>query len=777
MSVGLDQKIISDDVLALFALANQKPRFLQGQPYQIFTTDARNPVVTDRGGWDATVHYSRYDAVTQDGRKFIATSNNFNDPPVFIDTDGFKSASLNWAQDWLSCYNRLRSALQIAVNNGLYTGTGRELIFPWQLSVSGGLTDDGYTGWPCQSPSSLYNDLWFYFADTGGTVSVTASAAVTNGSYTWFRTDKCRAYNAVYYNGGQPPDSSVPALSGITPTAFPVSLLSEIMIGGNQAVTVSGTFTIAAQLFQGGTYSSSGVLITSDGTDPAALASVDASAFLPGAVFTKATVGASVIFTCTYSGTVNPGRYGVTITGAVGGDDYYYGFSGGWVSPSRALLLQGSFYAGLSASGTISVTNSTAVTTNGIHGTKAVKKIRLPYFNATTGLPFGCFWVSAATTETDNLYGDSYSYSYPGPYRVWRWQFDPFPQPTFDGYALVGPTDTTFTATTTGYWFGQTPPINSGGMDGLNQYMQWNHFHVNAAGNVDSTTPIPYTGGHSVIGSTAQQAYNVAAAEWERQLMPCQWVALTYYTKGFQIQDSNGNLQTVTLAGRSGSTAPNWATSLLGVTVEPDYHGVGTQNGVQWQLTAAPRPIPAPATAKRFSLARYPFAWYNDLTISDAALKARMVPDMTQVGYTTGTLLANKSVAGWWIYRVYIHRFGQANAQGAIVNPGAPAYPPIPITIGCMRSGSFVSFGTFNTGDIVNAMWPVFTNDALVYQCAERVDIQATILTCGLGYSTWGNAGYPIMRAYWQDLTTILNLIPNALSFNATSGFNSGSGF
>ena len=761
MSVALDNKIIPADVAALFAAANSKPRLLRGQPYKLFTNDPLTPI-TNRGAWSSSATYNYGDLVSYSGWQFIATATTTNDPPLYTAADGLISASTNWGQNWLNCYNRLRAAIQQAVGHGLVSTTGRGLIYPWQMSVSGGTTDDGYVGWPCQSPDALYNDQWFYFADTGGTVTVTVSASIPNSNYTTFNTTTVKAYNSVYYNGGQPPDSSVPALTGITPTAFPTSLLSELFIGGNQPVAVSCTFTIAAQLFQGGIYHSSGVLVTSDGTDPAALASVDASAFLPGATFTKATVGNSVVFTCVYSGTVSPGRYGVTITGSAGGDDNYYGYAGDLTMPSRALLLQGSYYSGLRCSGSISLTNSTAVATNGIHGTKTVKKIAVPAFNSTTGLPFGVFWVSGTSTETDNLYADSSGYGYPGPYRVWNWQLDPFPQPTFDGIVIFGPSAVSITASTSGFWFGQTPPIQSGGMDGLDQYQQWNNFHVNSAGEVDSTTPIPYTGSVYYTGVTPQPAYSLADSSWERQLMPCAWVAHAYYPLGFQIQDSNGNLQTVVVAGRSGGTAPAWSTNPAANTVEPNYSGVHTQAGVQWQVSLVTNP-PAPATAKRFSLATYPVAWQTDLSLSPGALKSRLVPGMTQVGYSTGSHLADKSVVGWWIYRVYLNR---VNSGGAIA-----------VTLGCMRNGSFVAFGTFNTGSVVNAMWPVFTSDALIYQASERVDVQAIILTCGLGYATWGTAGYPIMLAYWQDVANILNLINNTGGFNSSFGFNTSDGF
>ena len=549
MSVALDNKIIPADVAALFAAANSKPRLLQGQPYQLFTNNPLAPVLNYRGAWDPAATYAANDVVVVGSYQFIATAGTTNDPPLYTAADGLTSASTNWAQNWLNCYNRLRAALQLAVANGLKTSTGRALIYPWQMSVSGGLTDDGYVGWPCQSPSSLYNDQWFYFADTGGAVSVTVSAAVTNSTYTWFETSTCRNWFQTFISPGNLRDA------GIVRTAFPTALLSEIIIGGSQAVTVSATFYIKALLYQGGTYTLNPMGIagysqtgfTSDGSHPEDLCTVDASAFFPGASFTKSvvTVGASkyVVFTCIYSGTVNPGRYGVAITGGLAGDDTYSPTPYNMTTCSRALVLQDSNTAGLQGIGTISVTNSSAVTTNGIHGTTAVKKIAVPFFNTSSGLPFGWYYVSAVTTETDAIKPTSYPtiINHWGTYFAtppWEdsssglgydyiWQSNPGTQPTFDGEVIVGPTAASFSATTTGFWFGQTPPIQSGGMDGLNQYMQWNNFHVTSAGEVDSTTLIPYTGSVYYTGVTPQPAYNVADAAWERQLMPCQWKPLT----------------------------------------------------------------------------------------------------------------------------------------------------------------------------------------------------------------------------------------------------------
>jgi hypothetical protein len=122
----------------------------------------------------------------------------------------------------------------------------------------------------------------------------------------------------------------------------------------------------------------------------------------------------------------------------------------------------------------------------------------------------------------------------------------------------------------------------------------------------------------------------------------------------------------------------------------------------------------------------------------------------------------NKAL-GWWIYSVTLNRIG-VNFNGQILLPTQDATghrQEVSVTIGCMRNGVFVAFGTYMTGQTVQVLWPIFTSDALVYQCSERVDIQAVaIATGGAGVSVGTNAaGYPVCAAFVSDVTALLNLI------------------
>ncbi len=120
---------------------------------------------------------------------------------------------------------------------------------------------------------------------------------------------------------------------------------------------------------------------------------------------------------------------------------------------------------------------------------------------------------------------------------------------------------------------------------------------------------------------------------------------------------------------------------------------------------------------------------------------------------------------GWWIYRIRLHRFG---TQDTI---SVPQVGEIPVTLGCIRNGVFVAFGTWNTGTVIDlpdrasfgGMWPIFTATELCYQASERVDVQASIVNFPQGANgflqpeiTMGPIGYPIAAAFHQDTEAVL---------------------
>ena len=121
----------------------------------------------------------------------------------------------------------------------------------------------------------------------------------------------------------------------------------------------------------------------------------------------------------------------------------------------------------------------------------------------------------------------------------------------------------------------------------------------------------------------------------------------------------------------------------------------------------------------------------------------------TELGWQQGNL-----ALGWWIYSIAINRLGTA------ANVSLPQSSAVAVTIGCIRNGAFVAFRTYNTGQKINVLWPIFTSDALVYQCSERVDVQAVaIASGGAGVSIGAGVGYPICAAYYNDTVALLNQI------------------
>lgn len=291
----------------------------------------------------------------------------------------------------------------------------------------------------------------------------------------------------------------------------------------------------------------------------------------------------------------------------------------------------------------------------------------------------------------------------------------------------------------------------------------------------------------------------------EGQLEPPGWIAGRYFTVGFTIMDSNGNFQTCSAAGVSGATAPTWATG--GYT----FDGAAT-----WSCVKAIQPAVSitPAQHRIPDMPRFPVYWYSE-TI------ARLMPPTSTSGLTiwgawnqwqpnsNGTSTPDpgwhketsadtKGMAyGWWIYSVSINRCmnpvkvrgpvsaaefgagdtgspgaGDAGQSGA--GAGGPGTGPnagpvedtseIACTIGCMRTiggvNTFVAFQTFQTGATYQVLWPVFTSDALVYQCAERLDIQAVAIASGGSVSVGATISEPsLVAAFVSDTIALLNLI------------------
>lgn len=235
------------------------------------------------------------------------------------------------------------------------------------------------------------------------------------------------------------------------------------------------------------------------------------------------------------------------------------------------------------------------------------------------------------------------------------------------------------------------------------------------------------------------------------------WKSNNNYAAGATVTDANGNLQTAATAGRSGAATPNWSKLFNGLTYD------GT---VVWTLSGPAKPVKP--TQHRFpDLPRYPHYW-------SAETIARLKPPVAGTALTVwGNYTQWKSVNatgtggndpgwndvavpenpngrgmayGWWIYQIALNRL-TVNA------------PAIPVTIGCIRNGAFVSFGVYNTGGIYHVLWPVFTSDALVYQCSERIDLQPLAIAQTSAVSNGQDITKPFCSAFVTDTIALLGLI------------------
>jgi len=311
-------------------------------------------------------------------------------------------------------------------------------------------------------------------------------------------------------------------------------------------------------------------------------------------------------------------------------------------------------------------------------------------------------------------------------------------------------------------------------------------------------TIVPSTGSPIVYSNSSAfstSGYVLAFANFNHQkrsdlgeLMPWNlgvklWKPLYFYAAA-QIVDSNGNLQTLTTAGLSGSIRPNWGITqtlagqfispftkqalfldtLVGVSVGStvtgpglsgtaivtaiypasggtpaiamlniassiyttgnySFTGITIDGGCTWTYAGF-----APLQSRLASAPRYPFVWDSDPTT-----------------FIPGACPA--APAGWWIYKVALNR--------------VLGTTPIPVDIGCYRSGSFVLFGSWLTGQTVDAMWPIFDNGTpLVYKCSERIDLQASIINMADPTPAAGEYfHYPLAADNYNAVIALLNLI------------------
>jgi hypothetical protein len=235
------------------------------------------------------------------------------------------------------------------------------------------------------------------------------------------------------------------------------------------------------------------------------------------------------------------------------------------------------------------------------------------------------------------------------------------------------------------------------------------------------------------------------------------WVHGTAYAQNATVIDSNGRTQQCTTPGTSGTSTPIWSSSLGGTT---------SDGSCVWTLI----------------LLSSDLAWLKPPTTANESEKTiwgcgnqwqRNTYSNHNPFYNVGFQQDNMA-KGWWIYSISLNRtkfevydpaltgIGQVGFGAGSTTPGIGGSPQeVFVTIGCIRNNAFVAFGTFQTGQTYQVLWPIFTSDALVYQCSERIDLQAVAIgTGGAGVTTGTTANsYPICAAFVSDVTALLNLI------------------
>ncbi len=291
--------------------------------------------------------------------------------------------------------------------------------------------------------------------------------------------------------------------------------------------------------------------------------------------------------------------------------------------------------------------------------------------------------------------------------------------------------------------------------------MPWNLLQtLDIGGNTLQVNPMllgdlaPLTGSAPVQSNSYNQALPV-----ESQSEPPGWIAGTYFSAGFTILDSNNNLQQVQTAGVSGSIEPNWSTTANTV-----------DGGVTWKFVSSPgftSAVHRPECVPRFP-------YYKSDETNPALLPPTPTSGLTTWGsydqwnghtyadgYDQGWQQDNLAAA-WWIYSISFNRIGN-NQKGNVLLPmqdGAGNFEQIPVTIGFIQNGAFASLGTYETGQTVQVLWPIFTTQALVYESTERVDIQAVaICTSGGGVTTGVDVQYPVSAIFVTQVEYLLNLI------------------
>lgn len=304
---------------------------------------------------------------------------------------------------------------------------------------------------------------------------------------------------------------------------------------------------------------------------------------------------------------------------------------------------------------------------------------------------------------------------------------DPYTAPGYYGLS----TSPAWIASTAGLWVAKNKPISAMPMAGA--FMPWNPLQSSGANKGDPT------------GATVTEMRTQPAAGDEVASPRSTAVTAGKYTAG-------GEAYHVALNnGTTGPTEPTWNDNFGGTTID------GT---VEWRNFGPVKP----AVARGNIIPTWPVYRYG--RPNPYASLASWSSFHDPAGATSSH---NRF---WFIHRVRINRILPITGDQYHMDGTGSLTNKIDVQIGCIRNGSFVSFGTFQTGEwaqdavseIAGAiaaqhrvMWPIFENDALVYVASEVVDIQAEICWFpSIGYGV----DLPALAEHYNSTQSLLMQFP-----------------
>ncbi len=643
---------------------------------------------------------------------------------------------------WRTELNRLRWYIADYINNTML-GAGR-VISPEKLCCSG--------PWPTAGITENFEDTNFYYEDNGVAESVTLACDLPSLSPSPFEVaivDKDVAY--------------------IAPQTYGTHMEFSICVGGSSPLQVTGSFTFNGFVAWGGTFTynpdASLASWTPDGVDPISLVAISGN--FPGAmtvtstpVPTSPTTGGTVSIKFDINESLAPGIYTLILDVTAPAD-------GTSQQTHTGVNFLVGFGGSVLATGTSSITVSTAEVAPAIHSFKTVKKIKLP-------------------TDLNGLAPVIYAVDYyctNGASAGAAWRTPPYPQPTFDSAPTYKSFNLYVTTSCNGFWSAKTKPLTNPNFV-TPADMPWNYIRTKtgSAGGVQvDYNPMLLGGeapddssGHAQVSNSYDQSLPV---EYQRELP--EWKANTYFSAGFNILAADGNVWRCVRAGNSQSSVPSWAAPNNVTAGGVYYYETSADSGLMWQRVYTPDPPFTQSEHRPRCIPNWPTYWTNE---TESFLKPPTADSgPTRFGtygqWVMGGDGGNPDV-GWQktngdLFDSSLPTDLHGAMCGAFITfiaidkirgfPDGDTGPTsvYDVEIGCMRNGAFVSFGHFNSGNTYKVLWPVFTTDALVYLAAERMQIRALASKGSVSADINGGvAAFPNMAAFINDTAAVIDLLP-----------------